>query len=107
MRGNQVISQCQVQWGHDGLVDTSWKGTAQFIKHFPEFNFEDKIALDGWSNDMNIAHSQSKEMIHAAQPKEVVTNSGQMASDPLLAGMRRKSTRERISNKQLEDFDDQ
>ncbi|MED6130918.1 hypothetical protein PIB30_005207 [Stylosanthes scabra] len=107
MRGDHVVSQYHVQWGHDGLIDDSWEDDAHFLKMFPEFNLEDKVAVDERNNDIDTyrANRMHEEVNVASQNEEAVTNKGHVAANPHFQGLRR-SKRERINNQRLKELGD-
>ncbi|MED6206941.1 hypothetical protein PIB30_031283 [Stylosanthes scabra] len=101
MRGDQEIHQSLVQWGQDGLQDNSWEDSFQFFKLFSEFNLEDKVVLDGESNDTSIVVTNQETSNHATLGDTIVTNFGQVSADPQFEGLRR-SKKERTNSNRLE-----
>ncbi|MED6110873.1 hypothetical protein PIB30_046949 [Stylosanthes scabra] len=84
--------------GHgNNLIETYWENVEQFLKLFPDFNLEDKVVLDGGSNDMSKGRIEHVENEHARVESNSVTTELQMAVDPKLSGMRR-SNRMKVPN---------
>ncbi|XP_020967649.1 uncharacterized protein LOC110266920 [Arachis ipaensis] len=100
LRGDKEILQWQIQWGQGAVTETSWEDVDQFLKLFPAFNLEDKVALD---EESNVRRRNEEEHINkklTTSEENIVTTEGQLALNQHDEGPRR-STRERTKSKRL------
>ncbi|PNY08214.1 Ty3/gypsy retrotransposon protein, partial [Trifolium pratense] len=60
LQGPNSVNQVLVQWQGLEAALATWEDTADMLMHFPNFNLEDKIDVNGGSNVRNMANNEQQ-----------------------------------------------